>query len=349
MSFLVTVVAGFPEQINNDLLRAKEAEQARDFARAAECYAGFLREHADRADIWQRLGLVYYLDYQYDKAAPALERASELDPDMWGADLFLGISEYRMGRFADARIALERALKVKPDVAESRFWMGSTLMALGKREEAISELESVPVGSSVEMDANHLLVQAYRWVAEDYYGRIQNVNSYRAHQLAAEAYAWKGKYQNAILEYRKALELKTDLEGAHRGIAEMYWEQRQFEKAASEYEAELQNFPLDDEARLRIGEYLLAQGKVGEAVMQLEMAHRVNGTSWEVCRALGQAQMASGDMVKAQSSLESAVKIRPEDALSHQLLAKVYRASGRADWADREEGIYEKLSASERN
>ena len=351
---LSSVAPAFAEQkggATDWLSEAKEAELARDFPRAAECYTSFLKEHPDRAEVWQRLGLAYYLGNRYDQAVPALERASELDPTLWGAELFLGISEYRMAQFGSALTALQKSLKVKPDVPESRFWLGATLMALGKREEAAAELEKVPAGSSGGMDADHLLVQVYRRVAEDYYGQIQksDVNSYRAHQLAAEAFAWNGKYQNAILEYREALQLKPDLEGAHRGIAEMYWEQRQFELAAQEYEAELRNYPLDDEAHLRIGEYRLAQGKVGEAVTQLETALQVNQTSWEVYRALGQASMASGDLVKAQSLLESAVQQNPSDAFSHQLLAEVYRATGRSDLAEREQGIYQKLSAAERN
>jgi tetratricopeptide (TPR) repeat protein len=331
------------------LSQAKEAELARDFSRAAECYTSFLKEHSDRAEVWQRLGLAYYLGNKYDQAVPALQRASELDPSLWGAELFLGISEYRMAQFGIALTALQKSLQVKPDVPDTRFWLGSTFMALGKPEEATAELEKVPADSTVAMDADHLLVQVYRRVAEDYYGQIQKENSYRAHQLAAEAFAWNGKYQNAILEYRKALQLKPDLEGAHRGIAEMYWEQRQFDRAAQEYQAELQSFPLDDEAHLRIGEYLLAQGKVGEAVTQLETALQVNQTSWEVYRALGHASMASGDMVKAQSLLESAVQKNPSDAYSHQLLAEVYRAAGRSDLAEREQGIYQRLSAAERN
>jgi tetratricopeptide (TPR) repeat protein len=333
------------------LSQAKEAEQARDFPRAAECYTSFLKEHSDRAEIWQRLGLAYYLGNRYDQAVPALERASQLDPALWGAELFLGISEYRLAQFGSALANLQKSLKVKPDVPEGRFWLGATLMALGNREEAAAELEKVPAGSSVAMDANHLLVQVYRRLAEDYYGQIQtsNVNSYRAHQLAAEAFAWNGKYQNAILEYRQALELKPDLEGAHRGIAEMYWEQKQFDPAAREYEAELRNYPLDDEAHLRIGEYRLAQGKVAEALTQLETALQVNKTSWEVYRALGHASMASGDMAKAQSLLESAVQRNPSDAFSHQLLAEVYRATGHWDLAEREQGIFQKLSAAERN
>jgi len=333
------------------LAQAKEAELARDFPRAAECYTSFLKEHSDRAEIWQRLGLAYYLGNKYDQAVPALDRASQLDPGLWGAELFLGISEYRMAQFGRALTALQKSLQVKSDVPDTRFWLGSTLMALDRREEAVAELEKVPAGSSVAMDADHLLVQVYRRLAEDYYGQIQkdNPSSYRAHQLAAEAFAWSGKYQNAILEYREALESKADLEGAHRGIAEMYWEQRQFAPAAQEYQAELRSYPLDDQAHLRIGEYLLAQGKVGEAVTELETALQVNQTSWEVSRALGQAFMASGDMLKAQSLLESAVQKNPSDAFSHQLLAEVYRAAGHSDLAEREQGIFQKLSAADRN
>ena len=331
------------------LEEAKAAEQARDFGRATESYTSFLKEHSDRADVWQRLGLAYYLDNRYDKAAPALQRASELDATLWGAELFLGISECRMGQFGSAQVALEKALRTKPDVPEGHFWLGSTLMALGKHEEATAELEKVPSDSSLAMDADYQLAQGYRRVAEDYYERIQksDANSYRAHQLAAEAFAWNGKYQNAILEYRKALELKPDLEGAHRGIAEMYWEQRQYERATQEYQAELQNYSLDDQSHLRIGEYRLAQGRIQEAITELATAQRVNTTSWEVCRALGQAWMASGDTAKAQALLEAAVRNNPSDALSHKLLAEVYRATGRPELAEQEQGMFRKLSAAE--
>jgi len=330
---------------------AKAAEQARDFDRAAECYTSFLKEQSGRADVWQRLGLAYYLGNRLDRAVPALERAHQLNATLWAADLFLGISESRMGQFASAQVALERALATKPDIPEGHFWLGSTLMALGKHEEATAELEKVPSDSSVAMDADYQLAHGYRRVAEDYYGRIQksDTNSCRAHQLAAEAFSWRGEYQNAILEYRKALQLRPDLEGAHRGIAEMYWEQKQYEQAAQEYEAELRNYPLDDHAHLRIGEYRLAQGRIQDAIAELAAAHQVNTTSWEACRALGQAWMAGGDPAKAEALLEAAVQNNPADALSHKLLAEVYRATGRPELAEREQGIFHKLSAAEGN
>ena len=129
----------------------------------------------------------------------------------------------------------------------------------------------------------------------------------------------------------------------------MYWEQRQYEQATQEYEAELQNYPLDDHAHLRIGEYRLAQGRIQDAIAELAAAHQVNTTSWEVCRALGQAWMAGGDPAKAEALLEAAVQNNPTDALSHKLLAEAYRATGRPELAEREHGIFHKLSAAEGN
>ena len=353
--FLASAVPALPNQAESAgtdaLAQAKTAELAHDFSRAAEFYTTYLKDHSDRAEVWQRLGLVYYLDNRYAQAAPALERAVKLDSSLWGADLFLGISEYRMGQFDVAQKPLEAALRLKPELPDGHYWLGSTLMALGHHEAATAELEKVPASSSVGMGADYLLTGEYRKVAEDYYQRIQqnNADSYRAHQLAAESFAWTGKYQNAILEYRKALQLDPDLEGAHRGIAEMYWEQHQFDRATQEFEAELQKFPLDDEAHLRIGEYLLSEGKVGEAVPQLETALQVNKKSWELDRALGQASMATDDVAKAQNWLESATQLNPSDALSHKLLGDVYRATGQPDRADREQAIFQKLSATEGN
>jgi tetratricopeptide (TPR) repeat protein len=352
LTFVAPVLPAQSKRPGPDWLQeAKAAEQARDFDRAADSYASFLKEHPDRADVWQRLGLAYYLGNRLDQAVPALERASQLDATLWAAELFLGISESRMGQFVGAQVALERALAIKPDIPEGHLWLGTTLMALGKHEEATAELEKVPSDSTVAMDADYQLAGGYRRVAEDYYERIQksDANSYRTHELAAEAFVWSGKYQNAILEYRKTLQLNPGLEGAHRGIAEMYWEQRQYEQATQEYEAELQNYPLDDLAHLRIGEYRFAQGRIQDAITELAAAHQVNTTSWEVCRALGQAWMASGDPAKAQPLLEAAAQNNPSDALSHKLLAEVYRATGRPDLAEREQGIFHKLSAAESN
>src|SRR2546428_420978 len=65
------------------LAQAKEAETARDFDRAAQCYTRFLKEHPERADVLQRLGLAYYLSNRFSDAIPRLERALELNPSLW--------------------------------------------------------------------------------------------------------------------------------------------------------------------------------------------------------------------------------------------------------------------------
>ena len=81
------------------LYRAKQAERGRDFSRAAECYVNSLKAHPVDAEVYQHLGLVYYLSDHFQDAVPALQQALKLDSARWGSALFLGICYYRLGRF----------------------------------------------------------------------------------------------------------------------------------------------------------------------------------------------------------------------------------------------------------
>src|SRR5439155_14481636 len=185
-------------------------------SRSCQNISKVVKEHPERADILQRLGLACYLSNRFADAIPPLERALKLNPSLWGAALFLGISDYRTGRFDSALASLQNALRTKPDLSEARFWLGSALLALGKNEDAALQLETVPTGSPERTEADYLLAQAYRKAAESFYAQIERLDadSYRAHQLEAESLAWRGEHQKAILEYRKALQRKPDVEGA---------------------------------------------------------------------------------------------------------------------------------------
>ena len=199
-------------------------------------------------------------------------------------------------------------------------------------------METVHTGSPERTEADYLLAQAYRKAAESFYAQIEKLDadSYRAHQLEAESLAWRGELQKAILEYRKALQRKPDLEGAHRGIADLYWEQGAFDRAKNEYEIELRLLPLDDHSHQRLGECWLAQGDTARAIEHLELAVKLNGESVEGYRALGQAWMVRSDFAKAESSLKAAVQRDPSDPINHRLLLELYRQTGRRDLADRE-------------
>jgi len=329
------------------LFQAKQAEGGRNFSRAAECYVNYLKVHPQDAEIYQRLGLVYYLSDHFEDAVPALQRALKLGPSQWASALFLGICYYRLGQFAKALEPLHYALQIKADLPEGYFWLGSSLLALGRNEDAISQLQKVSRGSRVSLEADSLLVKAYRETAESYYRRIEkvNANSYRVYQLEADSLAWRDRNVEAIETYRKALAREPGLEGVHRAIGDLYWQKGEFDLARKEYESEIHLTPLDDDAHLKLGQYWLAKREIDRAAAHLELAARVNKNSWEAHRDLAQVSLARGDYVKAESLLKTAVQQNPDDALAHRFLAELYRRTNRPDLAKQELGLFHKLSS----
>lgn len=345
-----TVQTSSSNQQEDWLLEAKQAERSGNFSRAAECYINYLKGHPQDAEVHQRLGLVYYLSNRFAEAIPVFQRALKLDQTQWGSALFLGICLYRVGQFKKAVEPLHFALKLKPDLPEGHFWLGSTLLALGKTEEAISQLQMVSAGSSVSLEANALLVRAYREAADSYYQRIEKLdpNSYRTHQLQAETLIWRDRDTEAVQEYRKALAEKANIEGVHRAIGNLYWQGREFERARPEYEAELRSFPLDEEANVRLGQYWLVKGDAGRAERFLDTVLLVDKSSAEAHRDLAQIWLLRGDNAKAESFLKSALRESSDDPLTHRLLAELYERTGKLDLAKQEKDIAQKLSSTGR-
>lgn len=337
------------EQNEEDwLFQARQAEERHDLSGAAECYVNYLKSHPENAEIYQRLGMVYWFSNNFQAAVPAFQRALKLGPSQWGSALFLGISYYRLGQFEKALEPLRYVLQLKSDVPEAYFWLGSSLHELGRNEEAVVQLQKVPRESSASLEAESLLVKGYREIAESCYKRIVKVSprSYRVYQLRAEAFAWKDRTGEAIEEYRKALALEPDLEGVHGAIGDLYWQMGDYDLARKEYESEIRVAPLDEEAHLRLGQYWLVKREIDRAAPHLELAARVDKKSWEANRDLAQVQLARGDDAKAEPLLKSAVLQNPDDALTHRILAELYWRTNRPELARRELDLSHKLSST---
>ena len=324
------------------IVKAREAELKHDFQTAARLYQNYLEAHPDDPEILQRLGLANYLSNRFDAAIPPLTKALKLDPSRWGSALFLGISYYRTDRFTDAIEALKRALALKPDLADAEFWLGCSLVATDQPESAIVYLLRVTNDPRWGVEADDMLIKAYRKAAEDYYKRIATVapDSYRVHLVKAELLAWKGIKNGVVWEAREALKRNPEGEGAHRLIAEVFWQEKGFDVAAREFQAELQVNPLDPESNMRLGEIWLANGDPNKAISFLNTALPQHpGSPGEVYHFLGEAKLARRDYAQAAADLERASQENPADPANHQLLAEVYRATGQLDLAAKEEQL----------
>ncbi|MGH9448578.1 MAG: tetratricopeptide repeat protein, partial [Terriglobia bacterium] len=312
-------------------------------------YQKLLAARPNQPEILQRLGLVYYLSGRFGDAIPVLAKAAKLDPSLWGSDLFLGISYYRTGRFSEALSPLHRALRLKPDLPQADLWLGSALLAEHEPEAAVPYLRGASNSARIGAQADSLLVQAYRESAENYYNRIAKLspNSYRVDELKGQELAWQGTTVGALLQYQAALNLKPNLEGAHRAMGEIYWQQRQFDLAAKEFEAELRLNPMDEESNRRLGEYWVAKGDPARAISYLNGALAVHTQNpSEIYHFLGVADQSEGNLAKAEAALNLAIRYNPREPSNYRLLMQVYLRMGKTGQAAKERDLFKEYTAA---
>ena len=126
----------------------------------------------------------------------------------------------------------------------------------------------------------------------------------------------------------------------------LYWQQRNYDLAARQFEAELRLNPLDDLSNLRLGEYWLAKTKPSIAITYLRsaLANRT-ATAGEAWHFLGLADLDQQHSRKAALAFQRAAQINPQDPSNYQILMRVYEQIGRPDLAEKERLLLEKLSA----
>src|SRR5712671_3249256 len=135
------------EFIGSHFQGARSAEALQQFPKAIEEYSLILKRYPSAVpEVYQNLGLVYYLLHRYDEAIGVFERGIRLKPAMVGARLFLGSSYLVKERPREALPHLQYAYKNQPN-AESAQYLGLCLNSLRRYEEA-NEYYRVALGLS---------------------------------------------------------------------------------------------------------------------------------------------------------------------------------------------------------
>jgi protein O-GlcNAc transferase len=216
LALLLAALAGFDQYVAS----AKKAEAAGDFHAAEKQYEKALAIRED-GETFQRLGLVRHLQNQFGRAIPAFEKAIRLKPDLWGAYLFLGIDCYRTNRFPKALTVLTHAAKLRPAEPQVQFWLGATHIALKHYLEGQGILEELSKRQPENLEILRILAQSYSDYAVALHNRVatEHPESAWAFRIHGQALESEGFYDAALVEYRKALALKPDMQGVHEDIA----------------------------------------------------------------------------------------------------------------------------------
>jgi tetratricopeptide (TPR) repeat protein len=172
-------------------------------------------------------------------------------------------------------------------------------------------------------------------------------SSYRVHELSADIFEVQNRFDEAIAEYRKAIELNPAAPDLHfqlgRALLLQSHSPEALEQASAEFQSELKLNPEDASCNFQLGQIAQVQTKSAEARTYFERALNLSPNFVQAMLALGKIESASKNYPRAIELLTKATHLEPENEAAHYALLTAYRDSGQMDKAKAEKATLDKL------
>lgn len=308
------------QEAQQHFLAARQAQSIGDLKTAAREYTQVLRLHPGIAEVYGNLGLVYYLEANFDESAGAFEKALALKPGLRGADLFLGIDYVKLYRPQRAVPHLEKAVEHEPMNKEARSWLSNGLWDSGQTAAAIAQLCKAVHDFPGDTDFLFLLGEGYRKSANREVEKVLAAvppGGPFYHQVFGDIYATRGDWDKAIAHYRRAIELDLRWAGAHYGLAEVYLQQNRPEEARAEFRREPQADTSDADYQSALADF--NRGEFEQAETALVSRLRYDSKDLKARYLLGRTYQQL-----SLSVLDRLLKSDPNSFRAHQLQAQTY-------------------------
>jgi len=319
-------------QVDQLYAEAKSLQASGDLAGAADKYEAILKLSPKLGPAYNNLGMLYFKQRDFPKAAAVLEKGLKVNPGMPSAHALLGISLYEMADYVGARPHLEVALRANPEDSNAELILVNCLTKLGDFDAAAKHLQQLAKRQPKNQQVWYLMGKVYIQLSEQALEKVNAIdpNSIWAHQVASEMAESMKNYDGAVLELKKALEIAPRQPGLHFKLGDLYWVQQQWEPAFGEFQLETSIDPHNCMARWKLGDVLVQQSiRPEEALDDLTQA-------LTACPSLVDARLDRGRLLlkmqrpaEALPDLLAVAKAQPDESRPHFLLAQTYRALGR--------------------
>ena len=123
-----------------------------------------------------------------------------------------------------------------------------------------------------------------------------------------KAYAQKGKYNEAVIEFENAIQIDSQFEPAHYELALCYLRQGAVQRAYVELTRAVQIAPGDLKAQLELADLLLAGRKASDARDHAEIVLKSDPQNAQAQVIISEADASQGDIVKAIDEAQKAVR-----------------------------------------
>ncbi len=335
--------------------RAQDAMNANELEKAADEFREILRLDPKRAEAHANLGVIAYSQGNYPEAIKSFSAALNLNPSLWDAQAFLGLSEIRVGRMQDAKALLEKSVGHIQNRNLS-IEAGTELITIDQEsntlERAVAVVQDLLQSNPNDPNVLYIAYRTYSDLAAHAVATLSKVapQSARMHQILAQAAASQDDVPGAVAEYRKVLQTNPRMAGIHyelgRAILASSQEESARQEAQKDFEAELAINPMDASSEYELGEVYSLRSDMKQAVEHYSRALKLRPDLVEAHVALAKLLTDMGRPTEALPHLLEAERLDPDNETAHYKLAQAYRESGQDQEAARELALFNKLRDS---
>jgi len=161
----------------------------------------------------------------------------------------------------------------------------------------------------------------------------RNPNCCLAYNNLGIVLAARGRFDEAIENYRQAIQINPNLADALNNLGTALVAERRFDEAIENYRQAIQIDPNDAKALNNLGNALATKGQFDEAIGNFRQAIQINPNLAGALNNLGTALVARGRFDEAIESYRQAIQIDPNDAKALRYLGNALAAKGRFDEA----------------
>ena len=148
-------------------------------------------------------------------------------------------------------------------------------------------------------------------------------DNYMAHYNLGLALDKKGTVNDAIFQFREALQIKPDHIASHIDLGIALFQNGRPDEAISQLRMAVQLNPNYEKAQNNLGNALMQKGELDEAIPHLQSAVQIDPDYVNAQNNLGSALLRKGDANEALAHFQRALQIEPDDPATQNNLAWV--------------------------
>jgi tetratricopeptide (TPR) repeat protein len=236
-------------------------------------------------------------NFQYDEAIAAATCGLEFDSDDGTLYALRGMSYYYQGYYDDAILDLTQADMLFPRVPVINYHLAMAYYSTQKNREAIEHFTAVLEYAANTPDEELFFTDTYVY---------RGWSKFELEQ-----------YEDAISDFKRALDIDPDGIQALYGRGVMYANMRQYQSAMSDFDRLVTLVPEAENTFFQLGNVTVMVGEYAELVADVSAANvslQLNPNYAEGYRLRGVAHLELGELEEAIADLSVAVERDPQDA-----------------------------------